>query len=32
MQMTREEFEECVDDALDQIPASFAPHMTNVLI
>ena len=32
MQMTRDEFEHCVDLALEQIPASFAPHLTNVVI
>ncbi len=32
MQITREEFEECVDRALEQIPVSFAPHLENVLI
>ncbi len=32
MQMTREEFEDCVDLALEQIPVSFAPHLENVVI
>ncbi|GJM25954.1 MAG: hypothetical protein DHS20C16_23690 [Phycisphaerae bacterium] len=32
MQMTRAEFEHCVGLALEQIPASFAPHLQNVVI
>lgn len=32
MNITRDEFEHCVDLALEQIPASFAPHLANVVI